>query len=50
EFSRSLWNYIGFHNLDFFSNLYVYDWLKLGQVHRLPLSQLASGGLGDTAT
>ncbi|XP_045803019.1 uncharacterized protein LOC123896706 [Trifolium pratense] len=30
EFSRSLWNHIGFNNLDFFSNLDVYDWLKLG--------------------
>ncbi|KAK2442044.1 hypothetical protein QL285_013270 [Trifolium repens] len=30
EFSRSLWNHIGFNNVDFFSNLDVYDWLKLG--------------------
>jgi hypothetical protein len=30
EFSRSLWNHASFNNLDFFSNLDVYDWLKLG--------------------
>jgi hypothetical protein len=30
EFSCSLWNHISFINLDFFSNLDVYDWLKLG--------------------
>ncbi|KAK2378357.1 hypothetical protein QL285_078917 [Trifolium repens] len=30
EFSRSLWNHIDFNNLDFFSDLDVYDWLKLG--------------------
>ncbi|PNX67265.1 S-like ribonuclease [Trifolium pratense] len=30
EFSRSLWNHIGFNNLDFFSTIDVYDWLKLG--------------------
>jgi hypothetical protein len=29
EFSRSLWNHIGFKDLDFFSNPDVYDWLKL---------------------
>ncbi|GAU25827.1 hypothetical protein TSUD_30910 [Trifolium subterraneum] len=30
EFARSLWNHIGFNNMDFFSNMDVYDWLKLG--------------------
>ncbi|KAK2368688.1 hypothetical protein QL285_081866 [Trifolium repens] len=30
EFSHSLWNHIGFNNLEFFSNSDAYDWLKLG--------------------
>jgi hypothetical protein len=30
EFSRNLWNHIGFKDLVFFSNPDVYDWLKLG--------------------
>ncbi|CAJ2646060.1 unnamed protein product [Trifolium pratense] len=32
EFSRSLWHYIGFTNPDFFSNMDVYDWIKMGTV------------------
>jgi hypothetical protein len=28
--SRSFWNYTGFNNLGFFSNLEVYDWLVSG--------------------
>ncbi|KAK2444790.1 hypothetical protein QL285_015789 [Trifolium repens] len=30
EFSRNLWNHVGFNNPDFFSNPDVYGWLKLG--------------------
>ncbi|GAU50021.1 hypothetical protein TSUD_186220 [Trifolium subterraneum] len=41
EFSRSLWNHIGFNSLDFFSNLVVYDWLKLGATSSKALIFLA---------
>ncbi|XP_045797947.1 uncharacterized protein LOC123892169 [Trifolium pratense] len=32
EFSRSLWHYIGFTNPNFFSNMDVYDWIKMGTI------------------
>jgi hypothetical protein len=32
KFSCNLWNHIGFNNLNFFLNLDVYDWLKLGVI------------------
>jgi hypothetical protein len=37
KFSRSLWHHIGFNNLHFFSNLDVYDWLKVGTTSSLAL-------------